>query len=72
MLCLSIVLTVANNSGVNVALPTLVRALDASQAQLQWVIDIDVLVSGVVVFAGALADRFGRRLALLGGLRSTS
>lgn len=68
VLCLSLVLTVANNSGLNVALPTLSRELDASQTQLQWMIDIYVLIAGVVMFAGALADRYGRRLALLGGL----
>lgn len=46
MLCLSLVLTVANNSGLNVALPTLVREIGATQAQLQWIIDIYVLIAG--------------------------
>lgn len=68
MLCLSLVLTVANNSGLNVALPTLTREIDATQSELQWVIDIYNLIAGVVLVAGALADRYGRRLALLAGL----
>jgi MFS family permease len=49
---------------VNVALPSLVRQLHASNSQLQWVVDAFNLL-----FAGSiLSDRFGRKGMLLAGL----
>ena len=54
---------------VNVALPTLVRELHASNAQLQWVVDAyNLLFAGSVLAAGSLSDRFGRKGMLLAGL----
>src|SRR6059036_400450 len=54
---------------VNVALPTLVRELDASNAQLQWVVDaFNLLFAGSVLAFGSLSDRFGRKGMLLAGL----
>src|SRR3954453_1439019 len=54
---------------VNVALPTLVRELDASNAQLQWVVDaFNVLFAASVLAFGSLSDRFGRKGMLLAGL----
>ena len=54
---------------VNVALPTLVRELHASNAQLQWVVDaFSLLFAASVLAAGSLSDRFGRKGMLLGGL----
>jgi EmrB/QacA subfamily drug resistance transporter len=54
---------------VNVALPTLVRQLDASNAQLQWVVDaFNLLFAGSVLAFGSLSDRFGRKGMLLAGL----
>src|SRR5437588_8796271 len=54
---------------VNVALPTLVRELHASNSQLQWVVDaFNLLFAGSVLAAGSLSDRFGRKEMLLGGL----
>src|ERR1700758_4461210 len=54
---------------VNVALPTLVRELRASNSQLQWVVDAYNLVfAGSVLAAGSLSDRFGRKGMLLSGL----
>jgi EmrB/QacA subfamily drug resistance transporter len=54
---------------VNVALPTLVRELHASDSQLQWVVDaFNLLFAGSVLAAGSLSDRFGRKRMLLGGL----
>jgi EmrB/QacA subfamily drug resistance transporter len=53
----------------NVALPTLVRALHASTSQLQWIVDIYALLDGgLVLFAGSLADRIGRKTTFLTGL----
>ncbi len=54
---------------VNVALPTLVRELHASESQLQWVVDaFNLLFAGSVLVAGSLSDRFGRKGMLLAGL----
>src|SRR5919108_3613886 len=54
---------------VNVALPTLVRELHASNAQLQWIVDaFSLLFAASVLAAGSLSDRFGRKGMLLAGL----
>ena len=54
---------------VNVALPTLVRELHASNSQLQWVVDAyNLLFAAAVLTAGGLSDRFGRKGMLLAGL----
>jgi EmrB/QacA subfamily drug resistance transporter len=54
---------------VNVALPTLVRQLHASNSQLQWVVDaFNLLFAGSVLAFGSLSDRFGRKGMLLAGL----
>src|SRR4051794_2422311 len=54
---------------VNVALPTLVRDLHASNSQLQWVVDaFNLLFAGSVLAAGSLSDRYGRQGMLLAGL----
>jgi EmrB/QacA subfamily drug resistance transporter len=47
---------------VNVALPDIERALGATLADLQWVIDAYALsLAAFLLTAGVLADRFGRR-----------
>ena len=54
---------------VNVALPSLVRELHASDSQLQWVVDaFNLLFAGSVLAVGSLSDRFGRKGMLLAGL----
>ena len=69
VLCLSLVMIVAANTSLNVALPTLVKDLHASGSALQWVVDAYSLVfAGLLLTAGSLGDRYGRRLALNGGL----
>lgn len=56
-------------TAVNVALPAIRRDLDASFAELQWVIDAYALaLAAFLLTAGVLADRFGRRRVLLLGL----
>lgn len=58
-----------DNTIVNVALPSLQEDLDATTAELQWVVDAySVLFAGTLLIAGSLGDRFGRRRALLIGL----
>jgi len=69
VLCLSLVMVVLGNTVLNVALPTLIRELAASSAQLQWMVDSYALVfAGLLLTAGALGDRFGRKGALIVGL----
>src|SRR5277367_6423007 len=54
---------------VNVALPTLVRELHATNSQLQWIVDAYNLVfAALLLAAGSLSDRVGRKGMLLGGL----
>jgi EmrB/QacA subfamily drug resistance transporter len=54
---------------VNVALPTLVRELHASNAQLQWIVDAYNLVfAALLLVSGSLSDRVGRKGMLLSGL----
>jgi EmrB/QacA subfamily drug resistance transporter len=69
VLCLSCLLVVVSNMALNVALPTLGRELHAGVSSLAWVVDIYVLCfAGLLLPAGALADRFGRKGALQCGL----
>src|SRR4051812_20781495 len=69
VLCVSLFAIVLDNTIVNVALPTLVRDLDADISQMQWVVDAYTLVfAGLLLLAGTLGDRFGRRRTLLLGL----
>ena len=68
VLCLSLLVISLDNTILNVALPTLVTDLSASSSQLQWIVDAYVLVfAGLLLTAGALSDRFGRRLGLFAG-----
>lgn len=54
---------------VNVALPTLQRALATDLAGLQWVIDIYALcLSAFMLSAGPIGDRYGRKRAWLAGV----
>jgi len=54
---------------VNVALPSISRELSAGTRQLQWVVDgYNLAFAGLVLAAGSLSDRFGRRPALITGL----
>ena len=54
---------------VNVALPTLVRELDASTTQLEWIVDAyNLTFAAFVLAAGNLGDRRGRKGVLIAGL----
>ena len=54
---------------VNVALPDIEQAFDASLADLQWVIDAYALtLAALLLTAGSLADRYGRRLLFAIGI----
>ena len=69
-MCLSLVLIVATVSSVNVAIPALAGSeLRPSDTQILWIVDAYALVFAALLLpAGALGDRFGRKGALLIGL----
>jgi EmrB/QacA subfamily drug resistance transporter len=68
-LALTLVLVGLDTTILNVALPSLAADLGASTAHLQWIVDAYVLVlAGVMLPAGALADRVGRRTVLIAGI----
>ena len=69
VLCLAELLVSIDNTIVNVALPTLSRQLGAGTGGLQWIVDAYTLVfAGLLLAAGHLGDRLGRRRSLLLGL----
>lgn len=69
VLCLSLLIIVMDNTILNVALPTLVRKLKASESQLQWMVDAyTLLFAGLLLTMGNLGDKFGRRTTLAAGL----
>ncbi|MET0146485.1 MAG: MFS transporter [Ilumatobacteraceae bacterium] len=62
VLCASVFVVVLDGTIVNVALPTLATELDASTSELQWIVDAYVLVfAGLLMAAGSLGDRVGRK-----------
>ena len=68
-MCLSLLIVVIDNTILNTALPTLARVLHASTTDLQWITDAYTLAfAALLIMAGALGDRFGRRRALIAGL----
>src|SRR5215218_4311502 len=69
VLCLVLVVIGMDNLILNVALPTLVRDLQVSASQLQWVVEGYILAfAGLLLSMGSLGDRFGRKRALTAGL----
>src|SRR3954469_396041 len=68
-LCIALMVIGIDNTILNVALPSIVRDLHASGSQLQWMVDAYVIVfAGLLLTAGSLGDRYGRRRALMFGL----
>jgi EmrB/QacA subfamily drug resistance transporter len=69
VVCLALAAVVAAMSSLNVALPGIARATHATSTQLAWIIDAYSLVfASLLLPAGAIGDRFGRRRALIAGL----
>src|SRR5919198_911377 len=68
-LCLAALIINIDVTIVNVALPSLVRELGATTTQLQWIVDAYTLVfAALILAAGSLSDRLGRKGMLLAGL----
>ena len=69
VLCMSALLMVVANMGLNVALPGIGHDLNAGTTSLAWIVDVYVLCfAGLLLPAGALGDRFGRKATLQTGL----
>ena len=69
VLCLSLLVIVMDNTILNVAIPSLISDLNASNSEIQWIIDAYTLVfAGLLLTTGSLSDRFGRKGALQIGL----
>lgn len=67
--CISLFMNYLDGTILNVALPVLQRVYHADEAALQWIVDSFLLVlTCLLILAGSLADRFGRRRLLLYGL----
>jgi len=68
-MCLALVLVIAGVSMLAVGLPSVGRDLGLSQTSLTWVADAYALtLASLLLLAGALGDRYGRRGALLVGI----
>ncbi|MGW2237333.1 MFS transporter [Streptomyces sp. NPDC001759] len=69
VICLAQLTVLLDNTVLNVAIPSLTRALDAETSDIQWMINAYSLVqSGLLLTAGSAADRWGRKKMLIAGL----
>jgi EmrB/QacA subfamily drug resistance transporter len=69
VLCVAVLMVNLDNTILNVALPTLVEKLQATTDQLQWIVDAYSMVfGGLLLVAGSVADRYGRKRLFLVGL----
>jgi len=69
VVCLALATVVSAVASLNVAIPSIARQTHATQTQLSWVIDAYALVFAALLLpAGALGDRYGRRRTMLAGL----
>ncbi len=67
-MCLAVVLVIAGVAGLTVAIPTIGQELQATQSELQWIIDsYAIVLAALLLPAGALGDRFGRKRLMLVG-----
>ena len=67
--CLSVIVVSLDLTVLNIALPAISAALHAGTADLQWIVDAYSLAfAGVMLSAGVIGDRLGRRRVLLAGL----
>ncbi len=67
-MCLAVMVILGGVASLNVAIPTIGQELQASQSDLAWIIDAyAIALAALLLPAGALGDRFGRkRLMLIG------
>ena len=71
--CLGLIVVSLDGTILNVALPSVSAALHAGTADLQWIVDAYSLAfAGVMLAAGVIGDRLGRKRVLLPGWRRFS
>jgi EmrB/QacA subfamily drug resistance transporter len=69
VLCVSLLIVSLDSTILNIALPALVRALSATESQLQWIADAySCTFAGLLLVAGSLGDRVGRKKVFCAGL----
>ncbi|WP_371494089.1 MFS transporter [Kitasatospora sp. NBC_00374] len=69
VICLAQLVVVLDNTILNVAVPSLTEELGATTSQTQWAIGAYSLAqAGLLIAAGGLADRYGRKKVQLLGL----
>ncbi len=69
VLTLALMTVVSAVSGLNMALPSLAEETGATQRELQWIVDAYTMTfAGLLLLAGAIGDRYGRKFTLLGGI----
>jgi EmrB/QacA subfamily drug resistance transporter len=68
-LCISLLIIALDNTILNVAIPSMIEDLHATNSDIQWILDAYVLVfAGLLLTTGSLSDRYGRKGALQTGL----
>ncbi|MEV0316639.1 MFS transporter [Nonomuraea fuscirosea] len=68
-LCLALLVLVIDNMVLNLAIPSLNQEMGATPSDIQWIIDAYVLAfAGLLLTAGSLSDKYGRRRFLIIGL----
>ncbi|MEV0085424.1 MFS transporter [Saccharopolyspora sp. NPDC050642] len=69
VLCLSTLVLTIDNQVLTVAIPVLVQDLGADSQDIQWIGDAYILTTaGLLLTAGSLSDRYGRRRVMIIGL----
>src|SRR3954463_13217175 len=69
VMSLSLMMVVASVASLNVALPGIAADTGATQTQLQWIVDAYALAFAALLLpAGAIGARFGRKPILVAGL----
>lgn len=67
-MCLAVVLIIAGVASLSVVIPSLGRDLNASQSDLQWIVDaFAISLAALLLPMGAFGDKFGRRRLMLIG-----
>ena len=67
--CIALMAVIASVSGLNVAQPHMALALDATQNDILWMINIyTITLAALLLPLGAVGDRWGRKPVLLAGL----
>ncbi|GAA2906277.1 MFS transporter [Streptosporangium fragile] len=69
LMCSGLLLVALDSTVLNVALPALAADLAPSGTQLLWIVDIySLVVAGLLVSAGTLSDRIGRKRMFIAGM----